>query len=242
MRKLVGALILALLALAGGTWWAYQSRDALLASAIRTYGPQITGVPVRLGGVRLLPAEGVAIINGLELGNPPGFKTPNALVLDQVHLRLDLASLSREVVQIHEISIRQPRVSYEHAASGSNLDVIQRHVEAYVATHTGASAQVQTSKPTRLIIERFTLQGASAEVSADALNGKVVTLKLPAIRLDNIGKKSGGVTPAEAASQIVGALRRETTRAVLPLHLGGVAESIRKGAASVVDSVKGFFK
>jgi hypothetical protein len=162
--------------------------------------------------------------------------------LDQIHLRLDLASLSQEVVRIHEISIRQPRVSYEHAPGGSNLDVIQRHVEAYVAAHSGAGAQAQSSKPTRLIIERFTLQGASADVSAEVLNGKVVTVQLPAIRLTDIGKKAGGVTPAEAASQIVGALRQETTRAVLPLHLGGVTDSIRKGAASIVDSVKGFFK
>jgi hypothetical protein len=176
------------------------------------------------------------------LGNPAGFKTPHALVLDQVQLRLDLASLTREVVHIHEISIRQPRVSYEYTASGSNLDVIQRHVEAYVAAHTGASAPAAASKPTRLIIERFTLQGASADVSADALNGRAVTVQLPVILIHDIGKKSGGVTPAEAASQIVGALRQETTRAVMPLHLGGVADSIRKGAASVVDSVKGFFK
>lgn len=241
MRRLLWALLVVLLALAGGAWWVYQSRDELVASAIRNYGPQITGVPVKLGGVRLLPAEGVAILTGLELGNPAGFKTPHALVLDQVQLRLDLASLTREVVHIHEISIRQPRVSYEYTAAGSNLDVIQRHVEAYVAAHTGPSAPA-TSKPTRLIIERFTLQGASADVSAEALNGRAVTVQLPAIRLHDIGKKSGGVTPAEAASQIVGALRQETTRAVMPLHLGGVADSIRKGAASVVDSVKGFFK
>jgi hypothetical protein len=69
-----------------------------------------------------------------------------------------------------------------------------------------------------------------------------VRVALPSIHLRDIGKRAGGVTPAEAASQIVGALREETTRAVMPLHLGGVVDTVRKGAASVVDRVKGFFK
>jgi hypothetical protein len=240
MRRLLWAVLLLVLAASGGAWWVYQSRDELLASAIRTYGPQITGVPVKLKGVHVQPDEGLATLSGLELGNPPGFKTPHSLKLDQVQLRLDLASLRSDVVQIQEIRVSQPRVAYEYAATGSNLDVIQRHLEAYVAQHAGAPAT--STKPTRLIIERFSLVGASADVSAEALHGRAVRVALPSIHLRDIGKRAGGVTPAEAASQIVGALREETTRAVMPLHLGGVVDTVRKGAASVVDRVKGFFK
>ena len=243
MRVLLVLILLLVLGLAGGAWWVYHSRDALLASAIRTYGPEITGVSVKLGSVHLEPTEGRAILSGLELGNPPGFKTAHALRLDRVELRLDIASLTGDVVQIQEISIRQPRVGYEYASTGSNLDVIQRHVEAYVAAHSSPAQPGAVAKPaTRVFIGRFNLEGASADVSAEALKGQAVSVGLPDIHLRDIGKKAGGVTPAEAASQIVGAIRQETTRAVTPLHLGGVVETVRKGAASVVDKVKGFFK
>ena len=74
MKKILwGFLLLLLLAIAGGAWWVYQTKDALIADAIRSYGPQITGVSVKLGGVKLEPTEGTFVISQLELGNPKGF-------------------------------------------------------------------------------------------------------------------------------------------------------------------------
>ena len=47
MKKiLLGLVVLVLLAAGGGAWWLYSERDSLIADAIRTYGPQILGVPV----------------------------------------------------------------------------------------------------------------------------------------------------------------------------------------------------
>ena len=43
---------------AGGLWWLYASRDALVKRAIEGLGPQVTGVPVTVKRVKLEPAEG----------------------------------------------------------------------------------------------------------------------------------------------------------------------------------------
>ena len=242
-RFLWGLLLVLLLAAGGGAWWAYHARDELIASAIRTYGPQITGVSVELAGVRLDPGQGTAVLKGLQLGNPKGFKTPHALRVDQVLLELDVGTLTGDVVHIRHISILQPEVTYEHASGGSNLDVIQRNVEASL-TNLGVGGQ--SGKPAgggkKLIIDRFDILGAKAEVSASILEGKTVTVAVPDVHLTDMGKKAGGISPAQAASQIVAAVRQAVTTAITPLHLDGVVEAVKKGAASVVDTVKGFFK
>jgi hypothetical protein len=69
-----------------------------------------------------------------------------------------------------------------------------------------------------------------------------MTVSLPDVQIIDIGKKSGGVSPAAATSQIVAGVRQSVMHAVTPLHLDSVLDGIKKGAASVVDSVKGFFK
>ncbi len=246
MKKFLwGFLLLMLLAVAGGAWWVYQSKDALIADAIRSYGPQITGVSVKLGGVKLEPTEGTFVISQLELGNPKGFKTPHALVVQQLQIKLDVSSLTQDVIHIQRVTIAQPQVAYEHASGGSNLDAIQRNVEAYIAAHStggqGAEKGVGTAQK-KVIIDQFSMLGAKADVSAEVLQGQGVTLALADVQLNDIGKKSGGVSPAAATSQIVAGVRQSVMRAVNPLHLDGVVGSIKKGAASVVDAVKGFFK
>ncbi len=230
LRKLLWpavALVLAVAALAG--WWAYSALDRLVASAIRTYAPEIVGVPVKLGGVKIEPARGRAALRGLVVGNPTGFKTPHALELGAVSLALDVESLTQDVVVIQEITVEQPIVTYEYAAGGSNLDVIQRQVEGFVATHAkGKSGSGGTS--IKLIIGHVTIRGAQANVSASLLQGKAVTVTLPDVHINNIGKKAGGVSPAEAAREIVAAITQATKAAVLPAGPGGV-----------VDAVKGLF-
>jgi hypothetical protein len=246
MKKLLWALLVLLLAIGAGSGWVYRSRDALLARAIRTYGPEITGVSVTLDKVQLSPVDGMATMDGLRIGNPAGFKTPHALAVGQFSIQLDPSTLRKPVVHIREIRIDQPDVAYEHVSGGSNLDVIQRHVEAYVASHDTGSSPSGTAaagdNKTRVVIDQFNMRRAQARVSAELLPGGPVTVVLPDIRLRDIGKAAGGITPAEATAQIVGAIRQETTRAVMPLHLDGMVGGIKKGASALVDKLRGFFK
>jgi hypothetical protein len=252
-RNLRGLLLLIVLAAGGGVWWVYQSRNALIADAIRNYGPQITGVSVKLGHVRLEPAEGALELSQLELGNPKGFKAPHALVVERLEIKLDVNSLTQDVVHLQRATLLQPQVTYEQASGGSNLDVIQRNVEAYIAAHgagvpgenKGLGKGVDKSvgaAPKRIILDQFSMLGAKADVNTEMLLGKTVTLSLPDVQIRDIGKKSGGVTPAVATAQIVAGVRLAVMRAVDPLHLDGMVEGIKKGAASVADDVKGFFK
>ncbi|MDE2418137.1 MAG: hypothetical protein KGN32_10050 [Burkholderiales bacterium] len=243
-KFLWAAVVVLVLIIGGGAWWLYRSLDQVVASAIRSYGPEITGVSVKLERFNIKPAEGMAALVGLELGNPKGFKTPRALAVGTISMQLDVASLTKDVVLIKEIVIEKPEVTYEYASGGSNLDVIQRNVEAYVASKTGKNESTPKDNATqkKVIIEQVVIRDARAAVSAEILQGKAMTLVLPDMRLTDIGKKAGGVTPAEATRQVVGAISQSATKAVAPLNLGGAMDSIKKGVSSATDTVKGWFK
>src|SRR5258708_37716011 len=74
---LIGGAVL-LLAVGGTLWWLYASREALIKHAIERYGPDLTGVSVKVKSVKLEPVEGLGAIGGREIGNPPGFSPPRA--------------------------------------------------------------------------------------------------------------------------------------------------------------------
>lgn len=221
MNKTLWTVLLVLvLALAGGVWWLYSSLDAVVASAIRVYGPDITGVTVKVATVKIQPADGTALVRELEVGNRPGFKTARALFADQVSMTLDAASLTKDLVLVDEITIEEPEITYEYTADGSNLDAIQHYVETYISEKTGAQSATNKGEPEKKVtIENLYIKGAHVKVHADRLQGKVVTLPLPDLHLTDIGKKSNGVSPAEATRQVVSAVAKNATKAVTSLKL-----------------------
>src|SRR5581483_1102710 len=86
---ILGFLVIVVAAAAAGAWWLYASRDALVKRAIERYGPQVTGVSVKVKDVKIEPLDGSGAISGLELGNPKGFSAPHSLTLGEVRLAVD---------------------------------------------------------------------------------------------------------------------------------------------------------
>jgi hypothetical protein len=69
-KTLLGLLGAVLIIVAGAAFWLFNSLDALVQAGIEKFGPDITQVSVKVGGVRLDPANGEGEITGLRLGNP----------------------------------------------------------------------------------------------------------------------------------------------------------------------------
>lgn len=244
MRKTLWVSLAVVLVLTGGgAWWFYHSLDSIVASAIRTYGPKITGVSVKLSFAKIQIADGTAELSALELSNPKGFNTEHALSVHKISMRLNVASITKDVVLIEEISIVQPEITYEYASGTSNLDVIQRHVEAYVADK--ASSKQATESPgtqKKIIIQNLYIKGATAKVAASAFKGKVMTVPVPDVHLTDIGKKSGGATAGEVTRQILTAMTRSVTKSVSSLKPEALVDSVKKGTAVVGDAIKDWFK
>ncbi len=242
-RLLVGAALVFIIALAVGLWWLYHSLDALVASAIRTFGPEITGVSIRLDGVTIDALDGRAELRGLVVGNPPGFTSDHALSLGAINMTLDLDSLTKDVIVIKQIAVTKPDVTYELNAEGSNLGAIQRNVDRYVGERRAAgSAQSEPEPGKKLVIETLTIKGATATVSTAVVTSRSASVPLPDLHLSNIGKQSGGATAGEVVRQVLGALTQSVTRTVASRNLGGVVDSLKQDPGAAVDKLKGLLR
>ena len=233
---LVGAAILLILALVGGAWWLYHSLDSLVASAIRTFGPEITGVSIRLDRVQIEAMDGRATLHGLVVGNPEGFKTDHALSLGEISMTLDLDSLTKDVITIKRISIVEPTVSYELGTGGSNLAAIQRNVDRYVSQSGTKRAERDSDK--KLVIEDLSIKSATATVSAVVMQGPPISVPIPDLHLRDIGKQSGGATAGEVVKQVFGTLTQSVTRTIASRGLGGTIDTFKTDPGAAMDAVR----
>jgi hypothetical protein len=229
-RNVVLSAVLAVALAAGGAaWWLFLSLDGLVKQAIQHWGPEITGVAVRVDSVKIEVAEGRGTIRGLYVGNPKGFDAPHALTLGEMRLTLDPASITKDVVVIRELLVAAPDVVYERGHGSDNLSVIQKNIDAWVAKNAGAKKSEGPGK--KFVIEHVIIKDGRAHF------GTAVSAPMPDLHLHDVGKKSNGATAGEVVKQVWGAM----------LHSAGnlasqAGAAIKEGAARVGESVKKLFK
>ena len=218
------------LAAAGGLWWLYASRDALVKRAIEGFGPQLTGVAVKVKRVRLEPVDGTGSITGLEVGNPPGYKSARALTLGEMRLAIDYSTLTSNVIRVKEISLQGPIVTYEPGAGGDNLTAIQKHIDAEVARLAGADSPDKASGR-KFIVDHIYVRDASVRF------GDTLALSMPNVHLRDVGKRSNGASAGEVVRAVWGSIAGGATS--LAARASG---AVRDGAKNVLDGARGLLK
>ena len=221
-----------------------SSLDGLIQQAVERYGSEITKAEVTLAEVEIDVTSGKGALRGLRIGNPAGFETPSAFQLGAVSIAIDTDTITSDTVVITEIVIDAPDVTYELGSDGSNIDAIQRNVEAYMARfESGDSATADGGgEGPKLIIEDLYITNGTINVSATFLGGKSLTTPLPDIHLEDIGKEEDGASPGEIAEQIIAAIKDGATGAVSGLGLedmmgaaGEMLEGVGEGAGELLE-------
>src|SRR5690606_30002021 len=140
MRKyVVGASLLAVLAVAALAGYLYMQREQLLQRAIEHYGSEILGASVSVSSVRFAPGDGDGAIRGLRLGPPLGFDRDVATA-DAIELSIEPASITKDVVRVRRIALQAPAIVYEQRTSGTNLNALQRNVQHYLGDKIGRAS------------------------------------------------------------------------------------------------------
>ncbi|MBI3596916.1 MAG: AsmA family protein [Nitrospirae bacterium] len=248
---LIGILTLALLIAIAGLWL-----DSMIKAGLENVGPRITRTAVTLDRVRVSLLSGQGRINGMIIGNPEGFQTESALKLADTRIRLNIGSIFSDRVVIDELEIDGPEVTYERGRSGSNIDQIQKNVEAF-----GSAAPNQPSPQTakederaqrKFQINRLIVKNGRVRLSAAFMKGKAVDVSLPDIELKDIGSGSKGATLKEVSARVFAAIQDDIGRAVasagttLKPELGTAQEKAKeigghaeKAASGAIKSLKG---
>ncbi|GLR67907.1 hypothetical protein GCM10010909_25880 [Acidocella aquatica] len=233
MWKKIGiGLIILLAIIAGAVWYLVSNLDSLIKAAIEKYGSAATQTSVTVGGVKLSLGSGAGTISGLSIGNPPGFTSPQALGVGAIMVQLDTSSLpGNGPIVVRTINIAQPQMNYEviggvsltGVSTSSNLLIIQNNVKNYAGRVAAAPPQGGTPARKEIINDLYVTGGEVNLIATTVLHGKKVTVPLPPIHLTNIGRASGGATPAQIASQIINAV---------------TSQAAKTGAAALTQQVK----
>lgn len=243
----VGALVIVIV---GAVVFLASNLDSLVKEAVEKFGTEATLAEVKLNKVEISLTSGAGSLNGLKVGNPKGFKTPNAFEMRSISIKLDVGTVTQDPIVIKEIVITGPQVTYELAGTNSNIDAIQKNVDAYSKQfQTGGGAKKSEGEGPKLIIENIYIRGGKIGVSAGFLKGKTMNASLPDIHLKDIGKKEKGANPSQVIKEIIGSMTKGAGSAVSSLGLedlakgvtegvSGAAKSVTEGAGSVGGSVK----
>ncbi len=232
LKKLIIGFAILIVLFAGSMYYVSQNAGKMVAGIIENQGSRVTQVTVRVKGVDINLTDLKAAIRGVSIANPPGFKTARAIGLDKVSVKLSKNWSSRTVV-IDKVLVNAPNITYEIGPNGSNIAAIQENVETFIKGDNATpspNAAAPTTAPTtttakkngaeaKVLIKDLYIRNGKINVSASLLPNKSLSVALPTIHLRNIGKATGGASPAEVIDLIVRAVSKASEKAAGSLDL-----------------------
>jgi len=221
--------------------------DGIVKTGVNTVGPKIVKVPLTLDSIHIGILSGSATVKGLVIGNPDGYKTPNAISVGLAEVSVDVGSALSDKIIIHSVHVESPEITFEGGLSGNNLSKIVDNLNETAQSLQGSGASganaatpapAGTKPAKKLEVDDFLITGAKVHVSLTGLGGREMDLPIPDIHLTDLGKGSDGMTPAELVSQVI----KEITTATVS-GLGKDAGSAAEGAVKKLSSgLGGLFK
>lgn len=223
--------------------------DRGIKKGIETFGPQLTKVDIKLDSVSLSILSGSGKIKGLVVGNPEGFKQPQAIKLGSASLAIVPGSVFKDKIIIKSIRVEAPDITYETGLlGGDNLHKILDNVNASVASltsgGTNASATQNTKPAKKLQVDDFLITGAKVHVSVKG-TGIAAPVVIPEIHLTNLGQGPDGITPAELTKKVVSELTESVVKnsaSVVKDAGKAVVEGATKEATKTVKGIGDLFK
>lgn len=249
MKKLWVKVLLAavLLAVLVGVL-AFVFIGTIVKTGVEKVGPIVTKAPVKLESAAISVVGGSGTLKGFVVGNPEGFKTPQAIQVGTVSVSIAPGSLLREKKHVRSIKVEAPEITYEAGLKGSNIGKLLDNVSGAAKQDEQAPTKEQQTTKTKLQVDEVVITGAKLHVAASVLGSASATLPLPEIRLSNLGQGPDGITPAELSEKVLSAVLDTATK-VIAANAGklgdgakalgsGAADQLKKGASGIGDLLR----
>lgn len=187
----------------------------IIKKAVNTYGPEITRTEIELKDVDVSLFQGEASLSGFLIGNPEGFHTPHAMTVQSVHVNINEKTIAKDPIIIDTIQVRAPDINYEIKGKTDNFRALLENIKKSTGTPKDPDAtkpepsQKKKEPSTNIFIKEFILTDGTVHLASSMLKEKNVSVSLPDIRMQDIGKKDEGTTPAKAFQEIAEKLYRQ---------------------------------
>ncbi len=241
MKKIVIGLVVLVLLVAGGAWWAYSSLGVVVKYALEHYGPEVLGVSVSVREASISASDGRGVMRDLEIGSPTGFSAARTAHVGEIRVAVDPDTIRGPLVHIREVVVRSPLITYEQGDHGTNLEAIRRNIQSYIAARGGPSstrpAEAKSGKR-KYVVDLIAVSGAKVTMTNPALHGQGIRFDLPDLELRDVGKRQGGLTPSEIGDVVTAELQARIAQKVLTN-----LELLRKGGlGGAIDALKGLLR
>lgn len=221
----------------------------IVKRAVNSYGPKITKTELHVADVSVSIFSGEAKIKKFFLGNPAGFKTPSAMKVGSVLLKVNEKSLTGNPIIVDRIEVISPEITYEKKGAMDNFNTILNNITKM------SNSEKQTKQESKkegagkkIIIRDFVVKNGKVNLalSVYGLGDKQISSPLPDIHLTNIGEKKKGASPAEAFKEIFAALYGKITSPAVTdvlnkqlTSMGANLDSLKEGAVKKLEGTSG---
>lgn len=216
------------------------SLNSIVKTGINAVGPRVAKVPLSVEKVRISLLGGSFAIEGLKMGNPPGFQTPHSFTADKIRVDANLRSLLRDEIVIPLIEVQQPVVTLEFAGAKTNMGEIMKGLQ------TPAPQPEQGQKAQKKMrIGLIKVVGTKVSVAGLPAVGSA-GIPVPDIQISDVGTGGQEATPQEVASRTLSAIYEAVAGAAgsvlsaeqLNTLKGGLSDALKAGRSVLEEGGK----
>jgi hypothetical protein len=199
--------------------------NSMVKYAIKKHGSEALQTKIQVKNVDIKPTKGYGSISKITIANPAGFTAPYIFSLENITLKIEIASISKDTIIIDELTISTPHIFFEiNKQNQTNLLQLQKQLAQASTPHTAtkqinkkdnvSSDQSSNSANSedkaaakKIIIKKLVFASAKTDVIITN-NDKHYTITLPSITLTDLGGKTGA-TPKELGVELATKLSKE---------------------------------
>lgn len=181
--------------------------DKAVKKGVETVGPQLTKTTITLDSMKLSIIGGAGSIKGLSVGNPEGYTAPTSITLEKGSLAVSPGSLLSDKIVVKSVRIESAEIYIAGTPTKNNLTKILDNVEEATGGGKDATATTPSGKPAKkLQVDEFVMTGLKVTYAPPGFSGQTFPLKVPDIKLTNLGTGSDGITAADLTKRVISEL------------------------------------
>lgn len=164
--------------------------------AVEKIASNTLGVKVTIAKLDISLQEKQIEVHGLRIGNPEGYKNPQAITVEKISLAA--SDITQSLLVFDEVRVIGTDMNLEVTSHETNLTDLRDGANK----NAGEQAQ-KNGKAPKIIIRDLRIESPSVTPKATLSNSALDPVKLPDIRITGIGEKTNGATVPEAIAQIL---------------------------------------
>lgn len=192
-------------------YFCMPSMESIVKNIVHKYGSELTGTNVNLKGFDVKLSTGEGRVNGITVANPKGYKSKNLFSLNEISVKLNIGSITKDTIIIENIMIDNPVITYEMLSLTQNniSDILENIRQNTQKTEQDekqktAKSDKQSQESKNIVVKKLTLQNGQIEVMAGMGDlKKSIMVPLPTIELKDIGQNKKGASITETLSTIL---------------------------------------